>query len=187
MYVRTEEGWGSNAVRMFCCHSDVIICAYRVGEWVWNFEICACAPNVRPLSLKVDDRDLLVYHVGREIDNKFLVIYNLPDINSSFVRLLFADDVLNQYLLHKELLKSKQFDYVALLLYHVRVQVDFQCFCSHLSNSCWLMCSERSLKAFKLLADGDGLYERSFLFCNIELSVSDRVRLKFVTKCRHSC
>ena len=44
---------GSSAMRtpMYCCHSDVIICAYRGGSgWVWNLEIGAyvikwMAPN----------------------------------------------------------------------------------------------------------------------------------------------
>ena len=36
---------------MYCCHSDVITCAYKVGEWVRNPEIFAYVINEWPLSM----------------------------------------------------------------------------------------------------------------------------------------
>ena len=41
----------SSAIRtlMYCCHSDIIICAYRVSGWVWNPGICAYVLNECPL------------------------------------------------------------------------------------------------------------------------------------------
>ena len=54
--VRTEGGRGSSAMRtpMYCCHSDVIICAYRgrgVGLKSWN--LCVCNKWMAPKQMFV--------------------------------------------------------------------------------------------------------------------------------------
>ena len=47
-----EEGSGSSVLRtpMYCCHSDVMICAYRVGGWVYlkSGNLCVRAKWMTP-------------------------------------------------------------------------------------------------------------------------------------------
>ena len=111
-YVRTEGGRGSSAMRtpMYCCHSDVIICAYRVGGWVWNLRICAYVINEWPLCEIRLPSILLRSKFLRSSRSKDFVLVQL-------FKLLFVIDTYCVVLSFRQLMVSRSC--LILLLYYV--------------------------------------------------------------------